>query len=262
MKKNTVSSIFTSIRLSLAFLTRLPVGRLPQIREADMQRATAFFPLTGYLLALLTLVPVAGLSFWSFHTTGTPLSVPKGFLLAALAVAALAWLTRGLHLDGVADMFDGFGGGFTQEKRLAIMKDPVAGSFGVSALSLTLLVKTTAMASLFQESRFLPCAAALVLSRLTLTLLTALGRYPRPSGTAGSMVGRIAFRYVVTAVTLATPVLLIPGGLIAAGTMCLVSAWIWRTSNRLIGGITGDVLGANCELCETLGLATMAIMIS
>jgi adenosylcobinamide-GDP ribazoletransferase len=262
MKENTVSSIFTSIRLSLAFLTRLPVGRLPQIRDDDMQRATAFFPLTGYLLALLTLVPAAGLSLWSFHTTETPLSVPKGFLLAALAVAALAWLTRGLHLDGLADMADGFGGGFTPEKRLEIMKDPRTGSFGVTALSVTLLIKTAALASLFLGSHFLSCATALVLSRLTLTLLTALGRYPRPSGTAGSMVGKIALRYVVTAVALATPVLLIPGGLIAAGTMGLVSVWVCRTSNRLIGGITGDVLGACCELGETLGLTALAFFLS
>jgi adenosylcobinamide-GDP ribazoletransferase len=262
MKKNTVSSIFTSMRLSLAFLTRLPVGRLPQIRDNDMQHATAFFPLAGYLLALLTLIPVAGLSLWITQTSGAPLSFPKGFLLAALTVAALAWLTRGLHLDGLADMADGFGGGFTPEKRLEIMKDPRTGSFGVAALSVTLLVKTAALASLLGESHFLSCAAALVLSRLTLTLLTALGHYPRQSGTAGSMVGKIAFRYVVTAVALATPVLLIPGGLIAAGVIGVVSAWVWRTSNRLIGGITGDVLGACCELSETLGLATMAIMIS
>jgi len=262
MMKDTVSSIFTSLRLSLAFLTRLPVGPLSQIRDDDMQRATAFFPLTGYLLALLTLVPAAGIGLWSFHTTGTQLSVPKGFLLAALAVAALAWLTRGLHLDGLADMADGFGGGFTPERRLEIMKAPRTGSFGVTALSLTLLVKTAALASLFGESHFLSCATALVLSRLTLTLLTALGRYPRPSGTASSMMGKIAFRHVVTAGVLTTPVLLIPGGLIAAGVMGLVSVWVWRTSNRLIGGITGDVLGACCELGETLGLATLAFTLS
>lgn len=262
MKKNTVSSIFTSMRLSLAFLTRLPVGQLPQIREEDMQRSTAFFPLAGYLLALLTLIPAAGLNLWITQTSSEPLSLPKGLLLASLVVAALAWLTRGLHLDGLADMADGFGGGFTPERRLEIMKDSRTGSFGVTALSVTLLIKTAALASLFGESHFLSCATALVLSRLTLTLLTALGRYPRPSGTAGSMVGKIAFRYVVTAVTLTTPVLLIPGGLIAAGVMGLVSAWVWRTSNRLIGGITGDVLGACCELSETLGLATLAFTLS
>jgi cobalamin synthase len=69
--------------------------------------------------------------------------------MAALVTGLLAWLTRGLHLDGVADLADGFGGSFEPARRLAIMKDSSTGAFGVVALVVLLLVKTASLFHLF-----------------------------------------------------------------------------------------------------------------
>jgi cobalamin synthase len=77
--------------------------------------------------------------------------------VAVLVVALSAWVTRGLHLDGLADFADGLGGGSTREEALRIMRDPAVGAFGVIALVLVLVVKIAAVDAL-------PSAEALVLA--------------------------------------------------------------------------------------------------
>ncbi|MBU3936253.1 MAG: adenosylcobinamide-GDP ribazoletransferase, partial [Proteobacteria bacterium] len=116
-----MNTMLLAVRIAIAFLTILP-ARLPAELPADgLRRSAGFFPLAGWLIGGF-LAGEAWLCVWA----GLPPLVS-----AVLLVALGAWLTRGLHRDGLADLLDGLGGGQTPERRLAIMKDSATGAFGV-----------------------------------------------------------------------------------------------------------------------------------
>jgi len=125
---------------AFAFLTRLPVWRGP-LRDEDLGRSVSFFPLVGLVLGL----GVTGLA------AAVQGHLPPG-LIAILLAALLAGLTGGLHLDGVADVFDALGGGRRDRARmLEIMRDSRIGAHGAAALILVLLAKVTALAQVRRE---------------------------------------------------------------------------------------------------------------
>ncbi|MBT4818299.1 MAG: adenosylcobinamide-GDP ribazoletransferase [Lentisphaerae bacterium] len=247
---------FRACRLALSFLTRIPVGRMATLSDQDWRWMVAGFPLCGYLLGVAAIaVPAYG-----FRPAGcAPLYV---LLVACICVSVLAYLTRGLHLDGMADMCDGLGGGFDCERRLAIMKDPTVGSFGALGLILLLAVKTAALGVLLGEAMVWPCVAVVVLARFFLALLTGIGTYARKTGTAARTVGNVAPAALALAAVLSAPVCFLPGIPLCAAAMFGTTILLKLKADRALGGITGDILGANCELCETVGYVTVALQMN
>jgi cobalamin synthase len=130
-----------SLLAALGLFTVLPVpagGRNPGAG------VLAWLPVVGVLLAVLAYLPA--LAVWRGGGEGSP------FLAAALAVAAFALLTRGLHLDGTADLADGLGSGRPAEQASAIMRRPDVGAFGVVAVSTTLLVQVAGLSAVLAGS--------------------------------------------------------------------------------------------------------------
>ena len=103
----------------------------------DSGRCYAAFPVVGLLIGLMTSLMVLALQ-----------AVMPPLLLAAWACAFMTLITRGFHLDGLADLADGLGGGYTPARRLEIMKDSATGAFGSLALVLAILLKASAIYSL------------------------------------------------------------------------------------------------------------------
>ncbi len=253
---STIRNAWLSLRLAFGMLTRLPVGDLTSVAAQHWRLYTAAFPLVGWILALIAFAPAALLVAWH----GRP-SPQASFLLACISTALLAYLTRGLHLDGWADTCDALGGGFTPERRLEILKDSHIGSFGTIALCLLLLTKTAALAVLFTAGQLPGCVGVVVLSRLSMCLLSAVGEYPRKDGTAARTVGNVRPAAVGLAVAFSLPVVLAPELVPAAAAMALIVLRLRRRARHAFGGVTGDVLGACCEMCETVGYATVAILV-
>jgi adenosylcobinamide-GDP ribazoletransferase len=237
-------------RLAFQFLTRLPVGT-GSLAGADLGRSCAWFPLPG---AAVGLAAAAGAYAAGSH-------LPPA-LAAVLAVAALAWLTGGLHLDGVADVFDGLGGGHGDRARiLHIMRDSRIGAHGATALVLVLAVKVASIAEVLGRGELWPLVAAPVVARFAAVPLIVLFPYAREEGLGkafhGSAGGReIAIAAALTAAALApfAPASLAPAavGLAAAGAVALAL-------RRRLGGLTGDVYGAAIEIAEAALLAAAAI---
>src|SRR5689334_3067727 len=121
---------------AVAFLTRLPVGRLAELDGEDVGRGAPLFPLVGGALG----AAVGGLAAL-LH--GPLPALPA----AAVAITAGTLLTGALHLDALADTADALGGD-SRERALEIMRDHAIGAFGATALALDLLVKVTALAAL------------------------------------------------------------------------------------------------------------------
>lgn len=243
-----MNTMLLAARIAIAFLTILPV-RLPAELPADgFKRSAAFFPLAGWLIGGF----LAGCA-WLVVWIGLP-----PLMSAVLLVGLGAWLTRGLHLDGLADLLDGLGGGQTPERRLAIMKDSATGAFGVIGLVLLLVLKVACLAALVANGGdllFFALFAAPVAARWAMATLACGVQYPRASGTGHAFVGKVGLGGLALGGLLLTPLIWWnwSAGLIILGAAMLPAVWLRFKARKALGGVTGDVLGASCELGEVCG---------
>lgn len=241
------------VAAAIAFLTRLPLPRRWEFGAADVGRATVFFPLVG-----------AGLGALAAQVLRIP-SLPP--LVAAGAVLTLlVVLTGAIHLDGLADTADGFGGGDTREDALRIMREPQVGAFGVVAIVLALLLKFSAIAALLDKGRAVPyLILAPALSRWALVPLGKFVPYARREGAGlGAAITEHVGWIELTGATLLAAVLCIltagPPGLVCWVAVAVGTTITGRICRGRIGGVTGDTLGANTEVCETVALLIGALM--
>ncbi|WP_079125532.1 adenosylcobinamide-GDP ribazoletransferase [Streptomyces lushanensis] len=194
-------------------------------------------------------------------------------LAAVAAVAVPAVLTRGLHLDGLADTADGLGSGRPAEDALRIMKRSDIGPFGVITLLFTLLAQIAAVSELYGEGwarGAVAVALAGVTARLALTLACRTGVPPaRPDGLGAAVAGSVpagaaaGTALLVTALCAAAGAVFgIPGAVrnTLAVVVALAAAWLLlRHCVRRFGGVTGDVFGALAETAATAALVVMAL---
>ncbi|MGW4955522.1 adenosylcobinamide-GDP ribazoletransferase [Streptomyces parvulus] len=220
--------------------------------------------------------PLAGLAVGA-AAAGTGLLLlflGAGSLLAAVATTAVpAVLTRGLHLDGLADTADGLGSGKPAEDALRIMKQSDIGPFGVLALLFTLLAQVAALAQAYHGSWARGALAAVVsatAARLALTLAARSGvPAARPEGLGAAVAGVVpsgAALAVAAAVTLAAAAAGAPLGpygiaRTAVAVLAAVAAaeLLLRHCVRRFGGVTGDVFGGVAETAATTALVVSVL---
>ena len=244
------------LALALQLLTRLPVPALTAPPQPwELGQAALFFPFVGLLIGAL----LAGL-----HTALWWAADPG--VVAALMLAAWVLLTGGLHLDGLADTADAWiGGQGDRERTLAIMKDPRSGPMAISAIVLVLLNKFAALQTLLAGDAQDALWLAPVWGRAMMVLLLATTPYVRPDGLGSphaDQLPRWNSILLIVLIALATIVLLERSGgllMVVLGGGFLALRHIWM---RQLGGVTGDTLGATCELMETLTLLTLALLVN
>jgi len=227
-------------RLALGLLTRVPVD-VGEVEPAELGAAVGYFAAVGALLGA-GLVAAAEL-------LGAALPAP---VVAVLLVAALAAVTGGLHLDGVADVFDGLGGGRGDRQRaLDIMKDPRVGAHGVVAVTLVVLAKVCALSFLLPGGLdhvwVFPIAgrAAATVAVVVFPSARADGLGAAFAAHAGAPERNLAFATLAVAMAVFGFDVALPAALALAVGVGLASA-----ATRRLGGLTGDVYGAIIELAE------------
>lgn len=240
-------------KLALGFLTVIPARVEGSLQPGELGRSAAWFPLVGLLLGI--------------SVAGARLLLGMLFpdlLAAVLTVAVWAALTGGLHLDGLADCFDGLLAAVPPARRLEIMKDPRLGTFGGTGLLLHLLVKIGIVMAIPADPAHVwglfPLVLAPVVGRW-LVLVAAGQPMARPGGLGAEFaVGLKRGVYLLAAVL--PLALVIAGGWrawVGAGLAHLIAlAAIWTARTRL-GGVTGDVLGLVVELGETAAMLPFVI---
>ncbi len=228
--------------LALQFMTRLPI-QFESLDPSDLERAAAWFPLVGVL--------IGGLASLLYRILIPHL---QRSLCALLVILFLILITGGLHEDGLADCADAFGGAWTREDRLRIMKDSRIGSFGGIALILSLSSRVLLVASIpvSQVTTYLISAQAL--SRWTpLPLSAALPSARGLEGQGGRLAGRTNGLTIIIG-TLITAAVLWYLLRTAAWQPSLVALAVTLLSGayyqRRIGGITGDCMGATIQITE------------
>ncbi|HEY2148888.1 MAG TPA: adenosylcobinamide-GDP ribazoletransferase, partial [Pirellulales bacterium] len=164
---------------ALSFLTRVPIPARTPFSAADTGRSSYWFPLIGAMLGLIYALAVRILS-----------PVLPCIVVAVIVIVIEALLTGALHLDGVADMADGFGGGRDRADVLRIMRDHAIGAYGATALILIILLKVTTISALCEHhlaEQYLIAGPAL--SRWATVLLSWLSPYARRSESEGVNAG-------------------------------------------------------------------------
>ncbi len=222
---------------ALQFLTRLPAPQFADFQPGWLDRAAKYFPLVGLL--------VGGLSAGALILAT---QVWSGALPALAAIVAGLIITGAFHEDGLADFFDSLGGR-TREARLAIMKDSRVGTYGVLALIVALSAKAVALTTMPLAT----AAAALIAAHAggRLAAVFAVATLPYAGDPANAKVRPLGRRGHASGLLIAlicglAPIALLPSMEAAAGLAfaSFLAMAIALLSHRLLGGVTGDTLGA------------------
>lgn len=244
-------------RLALSFLTTLPCGRLPEIKEpGQLAKTLPMFPLIGLLLGL----------FYYAATLITKLIFPVNQITAALILGLAFFLTWGLHLDGVADTADGLmSGSRDREKIYAIMKDSRLGSMGALALIGLFMLKFAALTAVV-SGRPAGLLVFPLLGRYAIVQLSFFGDYARVEGGLGAnFIDHCRRDDWLTALFLSFLLSFLAAGIVGLTALALVIIYnfflLIYVRGRL-GGISGDILGFGCETSEALALLALAAFIS
>ena len=253
-----------ALRLAVGTFTRIPV---PAPRRVDSRIAGRAMLLGPAIVLVVTLVIAIAVQVL---VNVTPTS---GLLGAVLAVGLLAWLTRGLHLDGLADTADALGSGRPAEEALAIARRSDIGPFGVITLILLLLAEVVALGQLLETGAGAgSLVVAVVTGRIAIALACRRGvPAARSDGLGAAVAGSVApwaaWAWAVgwlvfsagsvanahsPATGLATGAAVVGGLLAGLGVLAV--------ARRRLGGVTGDVLGAVTEVATVVVLVILVVL--
>ncbi|MBD0419996.1 adenosylcobinamide-GDP ribazoletransferase [Streptomyces sp. TRM S81-3] len=251
------------LRFAFGTLTVLPV-RVTRWDRPAARAGMLCAPLAGLVVGVLAAAAGILLLFLGAGTT-----------LAAVATAAVpAVLTRGLHLDGLADTADGLGSAKPAEAALRIMKQSDIGPFGVIALVFVLLAQVAALARAYDGSWARGALAAVVsatAARLALTVAARSGvPAARPEGLGAAVAGAVPVggalgvaAAVTAAAAAAAGALSGPYAMVRAALAVVlavaVAELLLRRCVRRFGGVTGDVFGGVAETAATTALVVLAL---
>jgi adenosylcobinamide-GDP ribazoletransferase len=275
-------------RLAFGTLTVLPTRPPASVDRRVASRAMVLAPLVGAVLGVL-----AGGTLWLLDSVGPGLPGPSSLfgrgsgdlwtvgpaLAAAVTIGLLALLTRGMHLDGLADTADGLGSGKEAAPALEVMRRGDVGPFGVVTLVLVLLVQVLALADLVAAGAGAAgLVLALVASRLALPVACSRGvPAARADGLGHGVAGTVSRPQLAASLLLA----LLLGSFalavaeppnrdfaavaVGAGTAATAglagAVLVTRRAVRRFGGVTGDVLGACVEVTFTVTLVVLALLV-
>ncbi len=239
-----------NLRVAGSFLTRVPLG---VGADVSMPAATPWFPAVGSLVGL------AGSALWTAGRWAMP-TEPA----AALTLAGIALITGAFHHDGLADVADAFGGGWTAEQRREILHDSRHGTYGVVSIVVVVLLQWSALVTLDTRGGVAALVAANVLGRSAILAVLLFGT-PTPTAgmganqAAGLSRGGTAVGLVAGGVLGAS--VLGAAALAAVPAIALTTFAVHALARRKIGGFSGDVLGTVEIVGETavyLAVAALA----
>ena len=232
--------------LALSFFSRIPVPTSTPYSTELLNQSSRYLSLVGLLLgALQALVLVA-----------TAQLLPFSIAVLVALMAGLV-LTGAFHEDGFADVCDAFGGGWTKQKILDIMKDSRVGAYGAIGMILILLLKFTSLSSVPFSLMWMVLLAAHSFSRLCAVLVVATSQYVRENDDAKAkpLAKSITAKEIIPAVVFGLAPLLLFQRVEILYVLILPllgTFFLRRYFHKWIGGYTGDCLGATQQVAEVL----------
>ncbi|WP_144392528.1 adenosylcobinamide-GDP ribazoletransferase [Pleionea sediminis] len=237
--------------IALSFFTRLPVPKNLEFSQCNLNKASRYFSLVGWLVGISCAL--------IFYLAAQIVSIPVAVILS-MGFSFL--LTGGFHEDGLADTADGLGGGWTQDQKLKIMKDSRLGSYGALALWFALSLKFVLLSELGYTAVY-ALIIAHPLSRVMSTIIIA--GLPYVSEESQSKIKPLAEKMTLSDLAIifvigCLPLIgIIKEALIVLAAVLLVTLLFSWYLKKQIRGFTGDALGATQQLTElTIYLALIA----
>lgn len=234
--------------LMLQFMTRIPIPVSLEVDEDDFGRGSKYFPIIGFILGLAL--------YFTYYIS--QMELPDE-ISVIIAVAMSYVLTGSMHIDGLADTFDGLFSAKSREKILEIMKDSRIGTNGVLAILFMVLLKIFFLAN--TDPLYIPVALIIapVMGRLAMLPALVFSKSAREGkGLGGLFIGKVKYMDMIIGLAFAliigfffsyvsyADMLFITAAVLLSGF--IITAYIqWR-----IGGMTGDTLGSISEITELI----------
>lgn len=248
---NALSLQLKSLILIIQFLTRIPLPNQNDVTEVHFREGLKYFPVAGATIGIV-LMAVNGIMVRLFN--GDEAIIP------VLLVITGVIMTGGLHLDGVADTFDGLYSNRSKERILEIMKDSRIGSNGVLALVGVLGLKVAGLASLDGIDPMILLLMP-VFARFNVLVLCFRAISARPGGMGELFIGKVSIKDLVVGVVVVLSLSwLRPAYLVVLPFMMAFTLFFRRQVGVKISGITGDIIGATIEMNEVMFLIGVLVL--
>lgn len=248
-----MKEIVSNFLLMIQFLTRIPVNISLPCGKDNFRRASIFFPVIGLI--------VGGIQ-WGIYTLFIKV-LPINVVVVMILVVGII-ITGAIHVDGLGDTCDGFFAFKGNDKIIEIMKDSRIGTYACIAIVMDLLLRYTLL-SFVAPKLSVAIIAAPMISRYSTLLLGFKGKTAKSTGTGNFFVGNVGIIQFIIALVITAGVLALIMTPTYIGILliaALASAFLFNMfCEKIIGGQTGDTLGANNELVEILTLILISIIL-
>ena len=242
-----------SFLIALQFITTLPIKANLNYSEKNIASSMVYYPLVGTIIGFILVVFNLLLS-----------KIIPDLLVNIILLIIWISLSGGIHLDGLADSFDGLFGGKDKKKILEIMRDSSIGVYGVLALFLILLLKYVLLIELPIQDKNMILMIAPTLSRLSMVLAVYYFPYARKEGFGKTYKLYLKRNHVILAfvwTVIISITLLFWQGIVLIITGLLFSFVISKFITNKIDGLTGDNYGAINEIVEVLTLLIAILLL-
>lgn len=244
MDKGVLMRFLSGFCTLWGLLSRIPLPLfLQRLDRQPLSEALPLIPLVGALLGLLVAVP-------SFLVANL-IPLPAAAWISTFIYVASGW---SLHLDGWGDLWDGFGSGKSFEELRLVLKDSRCGSFGVIGLILAIGLRSSLLAEIHVEHWIATSILAAGLGRFGICIAAYFGKYPWTAGMGKDAVEGFEIRQLKFSFIAIIPLALLNplGWLCSLLLILLSSVLLAQWSNKKLGGVNGDVLGAAAVAGELL----------
>lgn len=246
-----MKNLLKGIVVTFGMFSKIPMPEVEWDKDS-LKYVYAFLPLVGVVL---------GFAEYLWHALALKMGIQPLFY-AAVAVAVLVWITGGIHLDGFADSWDAISSYGDREKRLAILKDPHIGAFGVIHLIVYIALLVGIFSQLYQyEVKACMFIAVFALSRGVAGLIGEGGKSAKADGlkttfapTENEKRNTLPMALVIIAMSAVILYSSVPAGLLSLAIQGGFVLYFWGYADKNFGGFTGDLLGFVICISELIGL--------
>lgn len=229
--------------LMLQFLTRIPINKNLECDSKNFRRGAFYLPIVGFI--------VGGIQ-WIIYYLLNKVLPPS---LTAIFVVLIAVLVTGaLHVDGLGDTCDGFYAFKGRDRIIEIMKDSRIGTFACIAIVMDILLKASAASYIIEHNIALILIVAPVIARFSIVLISLISKPAKSNGSGNLFIGNmskcVAALSAATAIAISILFLGVKASVIIFVVAVIITFLSMKYSTSKIGGLTGDILGANNELVE------------
>jgi adenosylcobinamide-GDP ribazoletransferase len=238
--------------LAVQFMTKIPISVQLDVDEQDFAQSMLFYPVVGLIVgALMTVV------YYIFSL------IASGLLPSVAAVLSGVAVTGAFHLDGLADVCDALLSNKDRTGMLAVMKDSRIGTGGAVAIASILILKIAVLTEMSGNAAYDALLLAPVLGRTGIVTAAAISQYARAEGGLGQhFIDKTGWLQMIWTAVIALAIAVLAVGYAALALLAaefLTAVLFAKYMESKIGGMTGDTLGATCEITEVVVLLMFAV---